>query len=260
MNGTESRDELKRIRSAREGANQSPSQDIFKCPIDGCSKVFLEEGALRNHSGQSDDETHRGLTLDDKLAPIEKYKLEDALREQYFEQGKTLKELEEEWGTHRGTIHYWMSQHGVERRQHVATRVQRASFGLDSSGYERAQSRIPGTRENDAVRLHQLVAIAEGADPEKVFSGGDYHCHHRNSVPWDNRHENIELLSREVHQRAHHRDDWTQEDGFPVLVTGQPSSEEDCRSTWGPGIPSSDSEKQDEEEDLWAPGPTKSSA
>lgn len=252
---SESRDKLDRIRKAREDSEGSDNPDLYPCPVEDCSKVLMEEGALRNHVSQSDDEPHRGLTLDDELTSIEKYKLEDVLREQYVKQGKTLKELEEEWGTHRGTIHYWMSQHGVERRRHVATPVRRASFGLDSSGYERMQSRIPGTRKNDAIQLHQLVVIAEGADPEMVFSGGDYHCHHRNGIPWDNRPGNVELLSREAHQRAHQRDEWTEEDGFPVLVTGQPLSEEEYHSTWGPGVPNTDSEQQDEGGDLWAPGP-----
>ena len=253
MNGTESRDELKRIRSAREGIEESSSRDIFGCPINGCEKVFLEEGALRNHVSQSDDETHRGLTLDDELASIEKYKLEDLLREQYLKQGKTLKELEEEWGTHRGTIHYWMKKHGVERREHVATRVQRASFGLDDSGYERAQSRVPETKKNDAIQIHQLVAIADGADPENIFSGGDCHCHHRNGIPWDNRPENVELLSREVHQSTHQNEEWTEEDGFPALVTTPPWSEEEYHAMWGPGVQRDESGIDEDRESEWSP-------
>jgi len=182
---------------------ESETTEVVSCPIDGCSKVFIEEGALRNHASQSRDDDHQGMTLDDSLEPVEKHKIEEKLREQYVERGKTLKELEEEWGTSRGGIHYWLRQFDIERRPHVATRVERASFGLDNSGYERAQSRVPGTRKNDAVQIHRLVAIADGADPEKVFSGGKYHCHHVNGIPWDNRPENIELLTREEHLRKH---------------------------------------------------------
>ena len=43
------------------------------------------------------------------------------------------------------------------------------------------------------VHVHQLAIIAEGADPEQVFSGGDFHVHHGNNVRWDNRPSNLSL-------------------------------------------------------------------
>lgn len=216
--------------------------------------------------GQSGDDAHRGYKLNSDLELVERHKLESDLRAHYVEKGKTLKELEAEWGTSRGAIHYWMEKFGIARRPHVATCVQRASFGLDRSGYERAQSRIPGTRKNDSVQIHQLVAIADGADPYKVFSNGEYHVHHRTGVPWDNRLGNVELLSREQHQRAHRRDEWTTENGYPVLATGRLMSEEEYHATWGPGVPDSHlgTDGQDpaddwsdsvyEPDDVWGPG------
>ena len=55
----------------------------------------------------------------------------------------------------------------------------------------------------DYVKIHQLLAIAEGEDPEKVFSNGEYVVHHKNHVRWDNRAENIELMTNEEHTSLH---------------------------------------------------------
>jgi hypothetical protein len=41
------------------------------------------------------------------------------------------------------------------------------------------------------VHVHQLLALSRGADPGRVFSGGDWHVHHGNGVRWDNRPSNV---------------------------------------------------------------------
>lgn len=56
-------------------------------------------------------------------------------------------------------------------------------------------------RDDGVVAIHQLVAIANGADAHKVFSGGEYHVHHKNGCRVDNRPINIELLSRSEHMQ-----------------------------------------------------------
>jgi len=63
--------------------------------------------------------------------------------------------------------------------------------------------KVDGEREHYAVGLHQLLAIAEGADPHKVFSDGAYHCHHKNGLRWDNRPCNVELKKAEQHIGDH---------------------------------------------------------
>jgi SLT domain-containing protein len=51
---------------------------------------------------------------------------------------------------------------------------------------------------------HQLVAIADGADPHKVFGGGQ--IHHVNGCRYDNRRENIVLLTSQEHGLVEHGD------------------------------------------------------
>lgn len=73
-----------------------------------------------------------------------------------------------------------------------------ASYTTNVNGYEMWSVPSP-----DTIAVHQLVAIANGADPHKVFSDGEYHCHHKNGVRWDNRPGNIEVLSSSEHSILH---------------------------------------------------------
>lgn len=51
--------------------------------------------------------------------------------------------------------------------------------------------------------VHQLVAIAAGAEPEKVFSDGEYVTHHIAEDPALNYEENLMLVDTETHTRHH---------------------------------------------------------
>lgn len=58
--------------------------------------------------------------------------------------------------------------------------------------------------ESDYVSVHQLVMLREGHDPHKIFAGVDkWHIHHKNKVAWDNRPENLELLTPKEHAKRH---------------------------------------------------------
>jgi hypothetical protein len=250
MSKTESHDKLEQIRQANSG-EQSEGPEVLVCPL--CDQPMLSEGSLRNHASQSRDADHRGMTLDDSLEPVEKHKVEEILREQYVEREKTLKELEEEWGVSRGTIHYWLDKYDIERRQPVTTRVERATYYTDVEGYEKASSYISSEGKVARVRVHQLLACLSH-EPEEVFSP-DKHVHHRSEIPWLNIPGNLELLSPEEHQQAHQADEWAEEEGIPVLVTPDPIDEEEYHSMWGPGLRGeSEEESIYSENDPWGPG------
>lgn len=87
-----------------------------------------------------------------------------------------------------------------------ARRVNYAGFATSSDGYERWDA---GSHDGDreTVYVHQLLAVADGADPSDLF-GGDAQVHHRNGVPWDNRPENIDVKTVSDHASDHHSDRW----------------------------------------------------
>lgn len=83
------------------------------------------------------------------------------------------------------------------------------TYYTTKSGYERT-----GAGQSEAA-IHQLLVIAEGADPHKVFSDGDYNVHHKNHIPWDNRPENVELLTKAEHNSEHWDPDMLMGDHIP---------------------------------------------
>lgn len=92
-------------------------------------------------------------------------------------------------------------ERGAETR-----RVERANFRTRASdGYEILASTYRG--KNERVYVHQLVAIADGADPNDLF-GGPVQIHHSNGIPWDNRPSNIDPKHIAEHAADHARDKW----------------------------------------------------
>jgi len=63
----------------------------------------------------------------------------------------------------------------------------------------------PVKQDNEFARIHQLLVIAEGADPYDVFDGqGETSIHHINGCKFDNRPSNLKLMQHSKHVSHHH--------------------------------------------------------
>lgn len=126
------------------------------------------------------------------------------LVQEYVDKERTMRSIGNECGVSPATILKWLRRHGIESRtatEHL--KKDTVTFVQLRRGYVRATAKRPNGVDQDYCMVHQLVAIADGADPHKVFSNGDYHVHHKNEVPWDNRPDNLELLSSSDHAKLH---------------------------------------------------------
>lgn len=134
---------------------------------------------------------------------MKKYKNKSWLRRQYVESRKTTYEIAETCGVTATTIQNWLDRHSIDKRNRsdcqIKNRKEAPTMTIDGDGYERFFVHNGGKRR--VVYVHQLTAIANGADPSDIFDG--YDVHHRNEVPWDNRAENLEVLTHGNHRKIH---------------------------------------------------------
>ena len=104
-------------------------------------------------------------------------------------------------GVTGAAISYWMKKLGVESTWFK----DRARFAMGSDGYEEWTSVHDG--EKLRVYVHQVFAIAHGADPYEIF-GGDQQVHHKNGIKWDTREDNIEVLGLVEHAVLSAEEQW----------------------------------------------------
>lgn len=132
------------------------------------------------------------------------YRDKDWLIEHYHRRRMSFSQVADEAGVAIATIQRWMDKHNIESRSRGTQLSREVSLVEDSRGYERWYNSHNG--ETSTCYVHQLLAIAKGNDPHEVF-GGESETHHLNGIKWDNRPENVVLLSRNDHQEIH-RDDY----------------------------------------------------
>lgn len=118
----------------------------------------------------------------------------------YVEEGLKMSEISNQLGCSMSTVSNWLHRHDIRTRSNKNLPPQ---YGTDNNGHEYWRHRHPtetGESTRSWVVVHKLAAVA-------WFGRGaidGMEVHHQNRIPWDNREENLELLSPEEHAKRHH--------------------------------------------------------
>jgi len=167
------------------------------------SELGCNRGSIRYWMKKHDIEFRsRGYKKEWDGAP---WRDEDRLRELYHDKEMSTHEIGEEFDCDRTTVLRWMRIHGIERRDrkkaHRMAKFNRwARYRTTQQGYEEWRSPDKDIKGERSVRVHRLVAVAEhGLEALKGKV-----VHHKNGVSWDNRPENLELLTPSEHSKLHY--------------------------------------------------------
>jgi hypothetical protein len=135
---------------------------------------------------------------------------EEVLRYLYIEKQLSAGMIADELGCSRSTVFKYMDRFEIERRSIseamvIRNRKEPACYRMNSKGYMIWESTI-GTDRKTAM-THRLLMVAEHG--LEAVKGMD--VHHENEIPWDNRLDNLELLTHEEHKKRHRKISWVDE-------------------------------------------------
>ena len=142
----------------------------------------------------------------DEEAP---WRSEEVLYELFHNRRLSTYEIADRLECSQSVVSKWMNIHEMDARGGRGHPLD----PCDISYYQGVKGYIQVSDSNNIFREHQLAAIADGADPYKVFGYNGYAVHHKNTVRFDNRPENLTLVSHKEHGRIHSKGEWTEVDG-----------------------------------------------
>jgi len=134
---------------------------------------------------------------------------EEKMRKLYEEEMLSTAQIAEELDCAQSTVRNWLNRLDIGTRS-ISEGIQVRHGNLNKVPFQTQEHRGHETwwynyeGEATSVYVHRLLAVSEyGAD---AVAG--MHVHHKNEIPWDNRPENIELLTRGQHSEKHTKYTW----------------------------------------------------
>jgi predicted DNA-binding protein YlxM (UPF0122 family) len=157
---------------------------------------------LRKH----DIETSRGTSQAEG-----EYKDKEWLREKYIDEDRSMADIGDEFGVSKETIKYWLKKHDIPIRNFSEAAKRRVdehphtipdNTQLNPTFYQRRGYNIVKGGEADThVEMHRLLATLLVDEIDELEGK---HVHHKNGIRWDNRLDNLEVMTISEHTKHHH--------------------------------------------------------
>ena len=155
---------------------------------DVCGREFGSNKGVANHKSQSHNR-------------MEPWHDEATLRQMYVDKRMSTREIADELDCGSKTIKRWLKKTGVGTRSMSesckARHLKSPPHFRTHDGYEEVCTQIDSKQK--VIGIHRLVAISEYGF--ESVSGKE--VHHKNGIPFDNRPENLETLTKAEHAKLH---------------------------------------------------------
>lgn len=137
---------------------------------------------------------------DDK--PDHPWQDKETLEAMVDQHGNNATKLADEMGASRSTVSKWLREFGIKTIPHPTE--QPPSYRTHISGHEVVRTKID--QQQHTAFVHRLVAVADGKLTPEEFINSEKNVHHKNGVPWDNRPENLEVMTKSEHHKHHYQE------------------------------------------------------
>lgn len=211
---------------SRHDITTRPHQDAPHKSADVLRYLHHEEKLSLKEMGERLDRSHSTILhwmkkhdIPRRSANRKRYTIpEDELRRLYVDERKSAYECAEEFGCTPPIIRARLQENDIPIRR--GNDARRATYGRSvplriDKGYYRWSDGYSG----EEVAVHQLAAIANGADPYDIFANSRKNVHHKNTYRLDNRPANLEVIDNDDHAATHRKDEWVVRGGWPELKT-----------------------------------------